>query len=133
VTSQPDFIVEVPAPVEYVVETPRPVEVGVSDVGLAGPQGPKGDQGDPGTPGEPGPKGDKGDPGSVSGLDGTLFYRHIQSLPSDHWVIDHGLEFQPNLTVVDNAGTEIIGSLSYEPGIIHARFSIAFSGEAYAS
>jgi hypothetical protein len=130
VTTQPDFVVEVPAPVEYVVETPQTIEVGVSDVGLAGPPGP---QGEPGEQGEPGPKGDKGDPGSVSGLEGTLFYRHIQSLPSDHWVIDHGLDFFPNLTVVDNAGTEIIGSLSYEPGIIHARFSIAFSGEAYAS
>jgi hypothetical protein len=54
-------------------------------------------------------------------------------VPSDHWVIEHGLDFQPNITVVDAAKQEIQGNVSYEPGRAIADFSVAFTGEAYAS
>lgn len=128
----PEAIVEVEAPVEYVVEPPTEIVVEVvDDVGLSGPAGA------PGTPGAastvPGPPGPPGAPGAVSGLDGTLFYRHIQSVPSTDWVIQHNLDFDPNVTVVDGSGTVIYGSLTYEPSRVLAHFSTAFTGQAFAT
>lgn len=72
-----------------------------------------------GTPGPPGPAG-----GS---------YTHTQSTPSMTWVIDHGLDYAPNVTVVDSSGRQVEGDVAYSLGQVIVTFSAAFSGRAYLS
>jgi len=87
---------------------------------------------DLGTSGPQGPKGDKGDNGEV--LYEDLSYVHTQSIASNTWTITHGLQFIPNMTVVDSAGTVVEGSYTYpDENTVVASFSGAFSGKAYLS
>jgi hypothetical protein len=90
--------------------------------GTAGPRGP---QGIPGPPG----------PGGGSGLDiADVSYIHTQSAPAAVWQIVHPLSYQPNLIVVDSAGTEQIGDIRYAAQqTITVTFGAAFSGSAYLS
>ena len=85
------------------------------------------------TPGAPinvsiigtGPKGEKGD-------SGDKFYVHDQISPSDTWEIIHNLDKYPSVSVVDSAGSKVIGDVSYvsmNELIVH--FSAGFSGKAY--
>ena len=84
------------------------------------------------TSGPQGPKGDKGDNGEV--LYEDLSYVHTQSVASNTWTITHGLQFIPNMTVVDSAGTVVEGSYTYpDENTVVASFSGAFSGKAYLS
>lgn len=95
-----------------VVETPVIVELGTS-----GPQGP---QGEPGAPGEV--------------LYTDLSYVHIQSVASSTWSITHNLQFIPNITVVDSAGTVVEGTYNYPNNTsVVLSFSSPFSGKAYLS
>ena len=58
----------------------------------------------------------------------------IKTVASDTWTITHGLQFIPNITVVDSAGTVVEGSYTYpDEDIVVANFSGAFSGKAYLS
>ncbi len=92
----------------------QPVEV---TIGFAGPQGPKGDQ---------------GDPGEVQFED--LSYVHVQNAATETWNIVHGLNFIPNITVVDSGGTVVEGSYNYpNANTVVLSFSSAFSGKAYLS
>lgn len=90
--------------------------------GTAGPRGP---QGIPGIPG----------PGGGSGLDvEDVAFTFNQSVASDTWEIVHTLAYQPNLTVVDSAGTEQVGAIRYtNQQTIEVTFSGAFSGTAFLS
>lgn len=92
-----------------------PVEV---TIGFAGPQG---------------PKGDKGDAGEVQYEE--LSYVHTQGVASGSWVINHGLPFIPNITVIDSAGSVVEGSYSYseDGNTVTLTFSSPFSGKAYLS
>jgi hypothetical protein len=78
-----------------------------------------------------GPQGPKGEPGvGVS----DISYVHDQSIAEDVWTIHHGLQFAPNITVVDSAGTVVEGSYNYpESGTVILSFSHPFSGKAYLS
>ena len=59
-------------------------------------------------------------------------HRHIQSLPSDTWIINHNLNKYPSVTVQDSAGSIVIGELTYNnKNTITLTFSGAFSGEAH--
>lgn len=62
-------------------------------------------------------------------------YHHDQAFASDAWSITHNLGYNPSVTVIDTAGTQVEGVVSYEPDfnslIIH--FAAAFSGDAYLS
>jgi hypothetical protein len=79
-----------------------------------------------------GPQGPKGDPGEVRYED--LSYVHDQSISSNTWTIEHGLQFVPNITVVDSAGTVVEGSYSYpNANTVVLSFSHEFSGKAYLS
>jgi hypothetical protein len=83
-------------------------------------------------PGPPGPTGPTGPSGSGGGGGGSLAYN--QAVPTDTWVIVHSLGFNPNVTVVDSAGTTVEGSISYDSSTqITITFSAAFSGTAYLS
>lgn len=63
-----------------------------------------------------------------------ISYRHVQSTPAAVWTITHNLGFQPNATVVDSAGTEVIGDLDYvDDHTVRITFSAAFGGECYLS
>lgn len=59
-------------------------------------------------------------------------YEHVQSVPSTHWVINHGLGGRPSIMVVDTAGTVVVGTVSYISDLeIHVDFTSAFAGYAY--
>lgn len=86
----------------------------------------------PGPPGPPGPVGPAGPEGPPGG--GVDSYRHVQSSGSTTWVINHGLSFRPNVSVVDSTGQEIIPEISYtSPTVVTLTFSAAVGGEAYLS
>jgi hypothetical protein len=83
-----------------------------------------------GMPGPPGLKGDQGDQGAP-GLSGAS-YPHIQAVPAADWVINHGLGRYPSVTVVDSAGSTVVGNVEYISAnqvIVH--FNGAFGGAAY--
>lgn len=94
------------------------IRVGGPD-GKRGPPGPKGD------------KGDKGDPGR-DGTGGDAHYRYVQGLASSTWVIPHALNKYPAVTVVDSAGDQVEGAVTYDSqSQVTIRFKSAFSGEAF--
>lgn len=62
------------------------------------------------------------------------FHVHTQNSPSALWTIVHELPYNPNVTVVDSAGTVVIGEVRYISNTqIEISFSGAFSGKAYLS
>lgn len=63
-----------------------------------------------------------------------IAYVFTQSSPSNTWVITHGLQFIPNMTVVDSAGSVVEGDYSYpNENTVIATFAGAFAGKAYLS
>jgi hypothetical protein len=61
-------------------------------------------------------------------------YTHTQYSSSSRWEITHNLMYNPNVTVVDSAGTIIEGSIEYlGPNSIVLLFSAPFAGKAYLS
>lgn len=69
-------------------------------------------------------------------LEGTLgqdkSYVHIQPSASAEWVIAHGLNKMPSVTVEDSAGNHVIGEIEYiDSNNLNIKFSGAFSGRAY--
>ena len=79
--------------------------------------------------------GDSG-PQGIPGVSGEqiLGYVHNQGSPSDTWTIVHGLDFIPNITVVDSAGSVVEGDYSYpNENTVIATFIGSFAGKAYLS
>ena len=63
-----------------------------------------------------------------------LAYAHTQGTASATWTINHNLDFYPNVTVVDSAGTIVEGEISYTSrNQVVLTFSASFSGKAYLS
>lgn len=63
-----------------------------------------------------------------------ISYVFTQSSPSNTWEITHGLQFIPNITVVDSAGSVVEGDYSYpNENTVIATFAGAFAGKAYLS
>lgn len=60
-------------------------------------------------------------------------YTHTQATPAAVWTIAHPLAFNPNITVIDSAGSVVEGDVAYQPGQVVLTFSGAFSGTAYLS
>jgi hypothetical protein len=61
-------------------------------------------------------------------------YHHVQNTPSASWLINHNLEWIPNVTVQDSAGNIVEGEISYTNSKkLTVSFSAAFSGNAYLS
>jgi hypothetical protein len=101
---------------------------GIESVGVQGPPGPPGPPGLRGEEGDPGPQGPQGIPGE------DVYYVHIQAVPASVWIVDHPLSRHPTASVVDTAGTLIIGQVTYPTSNrVVLTFTSAFSGTAYLS
>ena len=62
----------------------------------------------------------------------TINYTHDQQVPSDEWVVTHGLQKNPSVSIVDSAGNWVIGDIEYvDLNNIIIRFTFPFSGKAY--
>lgn len=76
---------------------------------------------------------------SLKGADGADgapggSYVHNQGVPASVWNIAHNLGFFPNVTVVDSAGSKVIGDVDYvDINNLTITFSAGFSGKAYIS
>lgn len=60
--------------------------------------------------------------------------RHVytQASPSSEWIITHPLGGRPSVTIVDSAGTVVIGEVLYVSDTeVRVSFTAAFSGFAY--
>ncbi len=82
--------------------------------------------------GESGPQGPQGISGEVQFSD--LSYVYTQAVASSTWTITHGLQFVPNITVIDSSGSVVEGDYNYpDENTVVATFSGGFTGKAYLS
>jgi hypothetical protein len=59
-------------------------------------------------------------------------YTHKQSVSSTEWRITHNLNKFPSVTVVDSAGTTVVGHIKYETkDLLIVTFLASFGGKAY--
>ena len=59
-------------------------------------------------------------------------FTHNQSSASSSWSITHTLDGFPSVTVVDSAGTVVVGTVSYNStSSVTVSFESAFAGKAY--
>ena len=85
------------------------------------------EQGPAGPPGAAGAQGPQGIPG-LSGAN----YVHTQAVPDADWTITHGLGRYPSVTVVDSAGSTVLGNVEYlSANQVVVHFNGAFGGSAY--
>ena len=69
---------------------------------------------------------------SELGLTGDKHFVFTKSTPDSIWEITHDLDKYPNVTVVDRAGSVVIGDITYtSKSALTVTFSAAFSGKAY--
>ena len=70
--------------------------------------------------------------GSVSSDGGDLSFEHNQSAASSTWLITHNLGKYPSVSVVDTAGSFVVGVVEYvNLNYLEIKFNAAFSGYAY--
>jgi hypothetical protein len=83
----------------------------------------------------PGPQGPAGTSGtSASDVVELVSHMHIQTTPSTTWTVNHNLNFYPNVTVFDSAGTQVEGSETHvNATTLTIAFSSAISGKAHLS
>lgn len=68
----------------------------------------------------------------LSNAGGDKFYEHVQSASSATWSVTHSLGKKPSVTVVDSAGTKVIGEVEYvDDNNVTLKFKSTFSGKAY--
>lgn len=69
---------------------------------------------------------------SSSGEGGDKAYEFNQLSPKKIWNISHGLNKRPSVTIVDSAGSEVLGDIKYDDNNnITISFTVAFAGIAY--
>ena len=69
---------------------------------------------------------------SELGLTGDKDFVYIKSTPDKVWDITHNLDKYPSVTIVDSAGSVVIGDITYtSKSTLTVTFSAAFSGKAY--
>ena len=69
--------------------------------------------------------------GSDSGNSGDKTFIWEQTTSQELWTINHGLDKRPSVLILDSAGTEVIGHVSYlSDTTITITFSSAFKGKA---
>lgn len=85
------------------------------------------EQGPAGPPGAAGAQGPQGEPG-LSGAN----YVHNQMVPAADWTITHNLARFPSVTVIDSAGSTVVGDIEYlSNNQVAIHFTAAFGGSAY--
>lgn len=78
-----------------------------------------------------GPKENGQWPNAVA-LGGT--YTHTQDTSSSSWSINHNLDYYPSVSIVDSAGTTVVGDVQYvDLNNIVVNFTDPFAGKAYLS
>jgi hypothetical protein len=71
-------------------------------------------------------------PTVVFGITGDLNYTHNQNSASATWVVNHNLGKRPSITVVDSAGDQCFGEVTYDNNNqVTIRFTAPFGGVAY--
>ena len=61
-------------------------------------------------------------------------HTHNQMVPSDNWVIEHGLGFFPNVTTFSSADEQVFGDITHiNINKLQIQFSGALSGKAHLS
>lgn len=82
----------------------------------------------PGPAGPPGPQGPPGPSGSSSGL------THTHSVLEATWTIPHTLGYNPNVTIEDSGGSDVLVDVSY-PNLttVVVSFIVPMTGTAYLS
>lgn len=133
-------------PFRYEDFTPEQLEL---LIGPPGTQGEQGIQGERGAQGEQGIQGIQGEQGLSAyqiwlqnGNIGTEqdylaslkvnSYTHYQISASQEWMINHNIGKFPSVSVVDSAGTVVIGDVTYiDMNNLIIQFISAFSGKAY--
>ena len=69
---------------------------------------------------------------SELGLTGDKHFTYIKSTPDSVWEITHNLDKYPSVTIVDSAGSVVMGDITYtSKSSLTVTFSAAFSGKAY--
>ena len=69
---------------------------------------------------------------SELGLTGDKHFVFTKSTPDSVWEITHNLDKYPSVTVVDSAGSVVMGDITYtSKSTLTVTFSAAFSGKAY--
>ena len=71
---------------------------------------------------------------SIAGIDGASDKTFVfnQITPSDNWLITHGLNKFPSVSVVDSGGTAVIGNVDYiDENTVRVSFNGSFSGKAF--
>ena len=64
-------------------------------------------------------------------IDAALGYLHTQGVPSDTLVVAHNLGVFPSVTVIDSAGTQVEGCVTYDSeNQVTITFNAPFSGTA---
>jgi hypothetical protein len=83
----------------------------------------------------PGPQGQSGLSGVQSDeIVDLVSYRHLQNVLSTEWTVNHNLNFYPNVTVYNSAGSMVEGTVNHlNPVSLTINFSDPVSGKAYLS
>lgn len=69
---------------------------------------------------------------SELGITSDKHFVFTKSTPDSVWEITHNLDKYPSVTVVDSAGSVVIGDITYtSKSALTVTFSAAFSGKAY--
>lgn len=77
--------------------------------------------------GEPGPPGPQGPPG----VDGDKNFVFTQGMAQSVWAITHNLGKYPSVTVIDSAGSVVIGDVVYNSvNELTLTFRASFTGKA---
>lgn len=62
----------------------------------------------------------------------AVTYTHTQVQTAGEWLINHQLGRYPSVTIVDSAGTVVLGSIDYiDANTIRVSFNFPFSGKAH--
>lgn len=60
------------------------------------------------------------------------YFQYTQHVASNNWIIEHNLDKYPSVTVVDSAGTVIVGEINYlSLNTVELHFQAPFCGKAY--
>lgn len=70
----------------------------------------------------------------LESLKAKVAYTHIQSTSMTIWIINHNLNYMPNVTVIDSGGNSVEGEIIYNnTNQLTLQFTVQCSGVAYLS